>query len=98
MKLKFGDIQDIAMEPIPSDKDGLINELDENKKSHALAVTLLQETTRNGYTSIIRKKINSSLGNDNEVDLHSFYKITKNRPTILPLIFVRWVLQKSMTL
>ena len=83
MKLKFDDIKDIAMEPLHSDKDGLINELDKNKQSHALAVTMLQETTRNGYTRI-RKKINST-AKENEVDLPSYYKITKNRPKILPL-------------
>ena len=83
MKLKFHDIKDIAMEPLHSDKDGLINELDKNKQSHALAVTMLQETTRNGYTRI-RKKINST-AKENEVDLPSYYKITKNRPKILPL-------------
>ena len=58
MKLMFDIFQDIAMELLHLDKDGLINELDKNKKSHALSVTLLQETTKNGYTRI-RKKINS---------------------------------------
>ena len=50
--MNFNDIEDEAMEHLENDDDGLINMLDENKKGHQIAISLLGKTGMNGYTRI----------------------------------------------
>ena len=65
------------MEPVENDNDGLISMLDESKKGHQIAISLLGETGMNGYTRI-KKHIDTAL------QLPSYYMVTKGRPKVLP--------------
>ena len=82
IKLRFDAVLDMAMEPVAGDKEGLIGELDMQKKSHALALALLSETTSAGYS-----RMKKALGkvNNESTNIPSYYKITKEtRPPISP--------------
>ena len=61
------------MEPVDNDNDGLISMLDESKKGHQIAISLLGETGMNGYTRI-KNHIDTAL------QLPSYYMVTKGRP------------------
>ena len=78
LKVSLKDIEEEAMVPIDDDNDGLINVLDENKKGHQIAISLLGETGVSGYTRI-KKYVDAA------VQLPSYYMITKGRPKVLPL-------------
>ena len=78
MKIDFDALNDVAVVPIENDAEGFISKLDEEKKSHKLAISLLGETTTRGY-----ERLRSSIANYTE--LPSYYKITKDRPTIVPI-------------
>ena len=49
LKVEFESIADSAISPIEGDADGSINFIDETKLEYELAVSLLGETSRNGY-------------------------------------------------
>ena len=64
------------MEPVENDIDGLISTLDEIKKGHQIATSLLDETGMNGCTRI-KKNVDTAL------QLPSHYVVTKGRPKVL---------------
>ena len=75
MKMNFDKLEEKAMVPIEDDTDGLIATLDE--KTHKLALSLLGETSSQGYhrMKLSLKPFTPSLP--------SYYKLTKNRPSIV---------------
>ena len=80
-KIKFHDIEDVAMDPLEDDANGHIRTLDETKEDHKLAITLLGHTSKNKYT-----KIHKSLKDHHPIP--SYHMITKDkRPPISEVKF-----------
>ena len=48
-KVRFNDVEEIALVPRPNDREGLITELDTQKKEHKVAIALLGETSQKEY-------------------------------------------------
>ena len=78
-KVDENELDSVAVIPVENDSEGLINELDENKKEHKIAISLLCETTRRGY-----ERMRHSM--DEFVKLPSYHIVTKDRPKIVPLL------------
>ena len=78
-KVDENELDSVAVIPVENDSEGLISELDENKKEHKLAIKLLCETTRRGYDRM-RHSMNEF------VKLPSYHLLTKDRPKIVPLL------------
>ena len=78
LQLNLDDLQEEVITPVENDNDGIIAELDKNKKEHKVAIALLGETSRNGY-----ERMRESM--DDFLNLPSFHLLTKNRPTVVPL-------------
>ena len=82
LRMNFDDVKDVAMAPVEDDEEGLIEELDKEKKSHKLAISLLGELSGNGYERV-RKTM------DDLMDLPSYKMLKKKRPSISSLEFVK---------
>ena len=75
LEVNFDTLENVAMQPIEDDNDGLIHELNINKKEHRLAINILGETSANGYG---RMKYNMQ----EFVDLPSYHVLSKKRPKV----------------
>ena len=78
LKVNLNKLADVALEPIESDSEGTIKELDMTKKLHKLALLLLGETTASGYARI-RRSLHEY------TKLPSYYKLASGRPAIAPI-------------
>ena len=78
MKLNMNALEEEAIVPVENDNDGLINELDEKKKEHMLAISLLGITSEKGYNRM-KKNLKGV------ARIPTFKKITENRPTVVPV-------------
>ena len=72
IKIKFKDIEDVAMDPLEDDNDGQIHNLDSSKEDHRLAIALLGTASKNKYN-----KIAKSIKDYHPIP--SFYIITKDK-------------------
>ena len=94
LKVEFKSIADRAIPPIEGDTDGSISFIDETKLEYELAVSLLGETSRNGYERIkkkvnkrsaaIAKGTNGADGTTNHTTnkVRSYHMLTMNRPKV----------------
>lgn len=84
MKVEFKSIADRAMPPVEGDTDGAIEFIDKTKLEFELAVSLLGETTRNGYERVKKKMDKRSAGmpKGNISNIRSYHMLTMNRPKV----------------
>ena len=79
MKMKFREIEDEVLLPVNGDRDGLIQQLNDKQQGYKLAMSLLGETSMNGYDRM-RKSMKGFLTG---VALPSLYNIKKKRPALV---------------
>lgn len=74
IKIKFESLEKEVIAPVDTDTDGLIDELDNSNRHHALAKAILGEISRQGYN-----RLKDKLENDKHfTDFPSFCSMTKN--------------------
>ena len=78
MKLKFSDLNNIPMNPVSNDEDGLINEITPKYNGFELAIVILGETGRSGYDRIWEQL-------PSNISMPSYYHATKDRPIVKPI-------------
>ena len=81
LHINFDSLNDVAVVPIGEDRDGgLITTLNNKKREHQLAISLLGEMSANGFERV-RKNL------EDFTSLPSYYDLKKGRPKVVPIVY-----------